>query len=55
MGLNSDAEELFKQVEEADVKGEDGEWKTFITVMERAVEADLHGVVDEVMEKAGGP
>jgi hypothetical protein len=55
MGLSSDAEELFKQVEEANVKREDGEWKTFITVMERAVEADLQGVVDEVMEKAGGP
>lgn len=54
MGLSSDAEQLLKQIDEADVKGEDGKWKTFVVVMERAVEAELQGVVDEVMKNAGG-
>jgi hypothetical protein len=52
MGLSHDADELFKQVEETDVKSGDSKWQTFVIVMERAVEADLQGVVDQVMERA---
>lgn len=52
LGLSGEAEDVMKLVEETVEEKE--KWKTFVKVLERAVEADLQGVVDEVLEQAAG-
>jgi len=66
MGMSGDAEQVWELVagcvddgaevgeEEGKLKGEMAKWKAFVTVLERAVEADLAGKIDEVLEQAVG-